>query len=149
MSRDSLLPVSYGSSVPKALKTALDAIEFLPNAVAAWKAAHGNDKELIAVNIKKLREAEKLLGEILASLPLGREYVVFGVPGVSGTFTSPDDLVKALAEQGIKRTGSQEGAHLLSVLIGAPTFDKLIGPIHGGAGVCRYETQGVYDHLSR
>lgn len=140
---------NYGDSVLKALKTALGAIDYLPNAVAAWVAAHGGNKALADENAKKLRQAQNLLQQVLASLPNSREFIVFGVHGVSGTFTSENDFVDALAKQGFKRTGSETGRHLCAELIGAPKFSNLIGPIYGGPGVCRYETGEVYERNSR
>ena len=32
---------------------------------------------------------------------------------------------------------------------GAPKFRGLLGPMHGGGNVCRYETQEVYNTLSQ
>jgi len=143
--------MSRGSSVPSAIKTALDAIDYLPNGVAAWVAAHGGDRALADANAKKLRQAEELMGQILASMPASTEYQVSGLPGISGVskFASLEDFTKTLANHGIKRTGTETGTRLRPELVGAPKFNKLVGPMYGGPGVVRYETAEVYDSMSR
>jgi hypothetical protein len=66
-----------------------------------------------------------------------------------GRFDTESDLISALAILGIKHTGVQTNTRLCTELVGAPKFDKLIGPMYDGPGVCRYETQEVYDRMSR
>lgn len=128
-----------------AVKTALDAILYLPNGVASWEEAHGGNKVLAKENAEKLAQAEKLMSEVLASMPKGKTYFVVGV----GRFDTESELIAALTKLGIKHTGVETNTRLRTELVGAPTFNKLIGPIYDGPGVCRYETQEVYDQLSR
>jgi len=136
--------VKTAGEVSEALKKALGEIDYLPNAVQVWLSAHGQNKSLASENAKKLRQAEALLGEVLASLPAGKEYDVNGI----GKFMTVDHLIKGLAQHGIKHTGfSDRGGR--PEMRGAPTFDKLVGPIYGGPGVVLYETQATYDRLSR
>jgi len=138
-------------SVVERIKTALDAVDYLPNAVSAWTEAHGGNRSLADTNEKKLRQAEELLGQILASLPNSREYRVVGVEGIlaGSTFKTEAGLVAALSAVGFKRTGTQSNGRLRPELVGAPQFTGLVGPMYDGPGVCRYETAEVYDANSR
>ena len=66
------------------------------------------------------------------------------------TFSSAEELIKALAAKGIKHTGQSDSNSQRRVeLHDQPKFDKLIGPMYDGAGKIRYETQETYDVLSR
>lgn len=62
--------------VTDALKAALDQIVYLPNAVHAWETAHGGNKVLASANAAKLETAERLLSEVLNSLPNAKTYTV-------------------------------------------------------------------------
>ena len=136
-------------SIPDRLKAALEAIEYMPNAVAAWEDAHGGRRALARKNAEKVREAERLLAEVLASLPAAVEYVVYGLTRTPMRFGNREDLVWALKEEGIRFTGDEERSNLKPELIGQPRFDKLVGPMYDGPGVVRYETAEVNDVLSR
>ncbi len=87
------------------LKIALNALAYLPNAVSAWDSAHGGDKVLAKANAEKVYQAEKLLSEVLASLPTGKTYVVHGIGRSTARFTSSEELIEALGELGVKVTG--------------------------------------------
>ena len=131
------------------LKTTLSTIAYLPNAVAAWLEAHGGDKRLAASNAEKLRQAEDLMSQILASMPNSKTYRVVGLDKTVLNFSSEAELVAFLATKNVKKTSSAStyGGTRRIELDGAPMFDKLIGPIYDGPGVCRYETQAVYNSL--
>lgn len=136
------------TSVQDRLRTALGAIEYLPNAVAAWLEAHGQNKELAEVNEKKVQQAEVLLGQVLASLPMGNEFQVIGI-GLDGwKFTHVIPLIRQLAQEGFKHTGFYTGRGRPE-LRNAPTFANLVGPMYGGPGLVRYETWDVHNQLSR
>jgi hypothetical protein len=146
---------AYGDKVKEDLKKALSIIDMLPNGVAAWKAAHGENSALADQNADKCNKAAKFLSEILASLPAAMTYVVVGLDNTNvktgdfaSKFDSVDKLIKVLAKKGIKKTGDKAGKHLRPELQNQPTFDKLIGPMFGGAGIVRYETQEVNNRLS-
>lgn len=148
--------LSIGQSVVKAsdspadkIKTAMDAIGYLVNGVYAWEMAHGGDKQLAKENGKKVKQAEELLAQVLATLPGAFTYHVYGLDKEMN-FKSAEDLIKALAAKGIKHTGNSNSSPQRRVeLHNQPTFDKLIGPMFDGAGKIRYETQETYDVLSR
>ncbi len=138
-----------GNSVIDGLKEALDAITYMPNAVAAWREAHGGNKSLAEMNERKVRQAEDLLSEVLASLPAAVTYHVVGMDH-DLKFKTKEDLIQGLARLGIKQVG--ETASLGGVrpeLKGQPEFNKLVGPMYGGAGVVRYDTSEVAYDLSR
>jgi len=128
---------------------AISLLDLLPNAVAFWVEAHAGNRELAGENTKKVRKAVALLSEVLASMPKAMNYMVVGLGGRTITFKDVDDLIKAMRDHGIRHTGYETGPHLRPELRGQPTFDKLIGPMHGGGGKVRYETGEVYDILSR
>jgi hypothetical protein len=137
---------AYGDSVKEDLKKAIDAIEYLPNGVAAFVAAHGGNKALAEINAKKVRKAEELLGEVLASLPAAIEYMVVGVDDKTMKFKTREELIHGLEKFGIKYRGeSSMSSQFKPELRGQPEFDKIIGPMYGGPGIARYETQEVYD----
>jgi hypothetical protein len=138
------------SDVPEQLRKALDAISYMPNAVANWMEAHGGNHALASVNSKKVRQAENLLGEVLASLPAAIEYDVSGIAGQRLRFKSREDLIRGLARMGIKHVGeSEDSTQFKPETRGQPKFDQLVGPMYGGPGVARYETSEVNDAMSR
>ena len=137
-------------SIRDRLRTALEAIQYMPNAVAAWEDAHGGIRTLARKNAVKVREAEDLLAEVLASLLGGLTYEVHGLSARPLRYDSQEDLVEGLARHDIRYTGvSERRANQSPELRDRPTFDKLVGPMHGGPGVIRYETSDVYERLSR
>jgi len=136
--------------IPTRLKDALEAISFMPNAVAAWEDAHGGSRGLARKNAEKVREAEHLLAEVLASLPSVLEYVVYGLGSKPLRFDGKKELVQALREEfGIRYAGDEDRRGLRPELQGQPRFDKLVGPMADEPGVVRYETAEVYERLSR
>ena len=137
------------SDVPERLKKALDAIEYMPNAVYAWEKAHQGDRSLARRNAEKVREAERLLGEILASLPAALSYEVYGLKQKPLRFESKRDLIHGLSEFGIQYMGDEGRRGLKPELLDQPKFDSLVGPMYGGPGVVRYETADVNERLSR
>jgi hypothetical protein len=128
---------------------AIGLLDLLPNAVAFWVEAHAGNRELARENTKKVRQAVDLLSEVLSSMPKSMSYMVVGLEGRTLNFKDADDLIDGLKAYGIRHTGYQEGRHLRPELRGQPTFDQLLGPMHGGAGKVRYETGEVYERLSR
>jgi len=128
---------------------AISLLDYLPNAAAAWHEAHAKNRELAKANAKKVRQAVDLLSNVLSSMPKSMQYMVVGLDNKTYTFKDVDDLIEELKSRGIRHTGFQEGRHLRPELQGQPKFDKLLGPMHGGGGKVRYETQKVYDVLSR
>jgi hypothetical protein len=138
------------SDVPEKLRAALEAIDYMPNAVANWMEGHGGNRALAAANEKKVRQAQMLLGEVLASLPAAIEYLVSGLAGQQMKFKTREDLIRGLDKFDIKHTGESRSipGHRPE-LAGQPTFDKLVGPMYGGPGIARYETPERYDELSR
>jgi len=151
-----LKKLSIGQTVVKAsgepadkIKIAMDAIGYLPNAVFAWETAHSGDKNKAKENAKKIKQAEQLLAEVLASLPGAFTYNVYGLDK-NLSFKSAEELIKGLEAKGIKHTGQTNSNPQRRVeLHDQPQFDKLIGPMYDGAGKLRYETQETYDVLSR
>ncbi len=138
------------SDVPEKLRKALEAIDYMPNAVANWMEAHGGNRALASANEKKVREAQQLLGEVLASLPAAVEYMVVGLAGQTMKFKTREDLVRGLAKFDIKQRGeSSTTGPQRPELKGQPQFDQLVGPMYGGPGIARYETGEVYDRMSR
>jgi hypothetical protein len=75
-------------------------------------------------------------------------YHVIGLDNKNYSFDTVEDLTKAMEKRGIKQKGNG-GKHLRPELQNQPAFDKLIGPMHGGSGVVRYETSETYDRLSK
>jgi hypothetical protein len=140
---------AYGDSVKEDLKKALAAIEYLPNGVAAFVAAHGGNKHLAEANAKKVRQAEDLLSEVLASMPAAVEYIVVGLGEGTGKFKTREDLIHSLAALGIRSKGEFAGGGVRPELRGQPLFDELVGPMYGGPGLVRYETGEVYESMSR
>jgi hypothetical protein len=131
------------SDVPEKLKVALEALSYMPNAVANWMEGHGGDQALASQNAKKVRQAENLLGEVLASLPAAVEYLVVGLAGQHMKFKTREDLIRGLDKFNITPSGSGGGSHLRPELRGQPSFSGLAGPMYGGPGVVRYETSEV------
>lgn len=139
---------AYGDDCKTKLTDALGLIDSLPNGVASWEAAHGGDKSLANKNAEKCKAASKLLGEILATIPGSMTYNVYGLDK-NLTFKSIDELVKGLAEKGIKKIpSSHDDSHLRAELRGKPKFDKLTGPMYDGAGKIRYDTWELYNSMS-
>ena len=138
---------SSGSTV-ESLRKALDAIDYLPNAVSAWMEAHGGNVALAKKNKVALEKVQGILTEILMSLPASVEYTVFGL-AVPFKFKDRETFIKAMKQQGIQYTGTNQGSGLRQEIQGQPTFDKLVGPMYGGPGVARYETSEVNDQMSR
>lgn len=132
------------------IKKALDQLSYLTNAVAAWVDAHNGNRGLADSNAKKVRAAEELLSEVMASMPAAVNYWVYGLEGVKNGPHDLDGFITMLKGQGIKQTGySSTTGRLRPELKGQPTFDKLLGPMYDGPGKIRYETSETYDALSR
>ena len=114
------------SDVPERLKKALDAIEYMPNAVYAWEKAHQGDRSLARRNAEKVREAERLLGEILASLPAALSYEVYGLKQKPLRFESKRDLIAGVhalaAKRARLRTRAEDG------------FDVIFAELQGDLG---------------
>lgn len=143
-------PLSESMDSPKdAIKKAIELLDYLPNGVSLWEKAHGGDRQLADKNGKTVKQVVDMLGDVLASMPDAMKYQVAGIPGQSD-FDSRDDLIKAMAKIGIKYTGDSDkgNTRVRAELRGQPQFSKLLGPMYGGAGVVRYETQETYDRLS-
>lgn len=138
------------SDVPEKLREALKAIDYMPNAVANWMEGHGGNRALAAQNEKKVRQAQALLGEVLASLPAAVEYMVVGLAGQTMKFKTREDLIRGLEKFDIRHTGENpaRSGHRPE-LAGQPTFDGLVGPMYGGPGIARYETGEEYERQSR
>lgn len=137
------------NSVVESLKAAYKALDYLPNGVSFWNEAHGGNKTLADANAKKVHQCVALLGEILASLPASVEYIVYGVESRPIKTGDRAHFVKLMAQHGFRPSGEHASPHTRPELRGQPTFEGLIGPMYGGAGVVRYETPAVYEQLSR
>lgn len=138
------------SDVPEMLRKALDAIDYMPNAVANWMEAHAGDRALAKKNEDKVRQAQNLLGEVLASLPAAVEYMVVGLAGQTMKFKTREDLIRGLEKYDIKHRGeSSPSTQRRPEIRSQPEFSGLLGPMYGGPGVARYETQETYNDLSR
>ncbi len=137
------------NDVAKKIRSAVGAIDYLPNGVSWWNEAHGGDLAKARENARKLQEAKRLMEEVLASLPTGIVYEVHGLPGDHLTFESKEALIAGLQERGLTYTGDgKNDGHLLSTLQGQPEFRELC-KVHGGAGIVRYDTWELHERLSR
>jgi hypothetical protein len=137
------------SDIVKDLRQAIDNLTFMPNAVSAWEDAHGGNRALATRNAEKVRQAEALLAEVLASMPTGTRYEVFGFThGGPARFETEAELLASMEKIGITRSGTS-GAPLRTELRGQPKFKGLAGPMFGGAGVVRYDSPAVHATLSR
>jgi hypothetical protein len=67
----------------------------------------------------------------------------------STRYHSEQALEDGVRQMGGKRTGTSDGRRLRPELLGHPTFSNLVGPMWGGNGMVRYETDDAYDILSR
>lgn len=142
---------AHGGPVER-IREALDNLTYLTNAVASWVDAHAGNRDLAKSNGRKVKQAEDLLAEVLASMPSSIRYTVYGLEdeGVRGPYKSVDDLIDALKRVGITQSGySSTTGRLRPELQGQPTFKGLVGPMFDGPGVARYETGETYDRLSR
>lgn len=143
-------PLSESMDSPKdAIKKAIGLLDYLPNGVSQWVKAHGGDERLADKNGKTVKQVVAMLGEVLSSIPAAVTYQVVGIPG-QDEFDTREELIKAMEKIGIKYTGdsAKSGTPVRAELRGQPQFSKLLGPMYGGAGVVRYETQETYDRLS-
>lgn len=139
---------SAGSTV-ESLRKALEAIDYLPNAVSAWMEAHGGNAGLAKKNEAKLAKAQEILTDVLMSLPMAVEYTVFGLD-VPFKFKDRETFIKSMKQHGIRYTGTSGGSSSVRPEIQSqPTFDKLVGPMYGGPGIARYETSKMYEQMSR
>lgn len=119
---------------------AIKALSYLP-----VQHAFTNRRDGMA-NDKKVKEALKMLNDVLAEVPVPVSYQVVGF-GRTEEFKKVDDLIKFLGSKGIRMRGTYTGGGRRE-LQGQPLFDKLIGPIYGGPKKVRYETQEAYDFYS-
>jgi hypothetical protein len=143
--------VSRGSGPAERIRIALGEIDYMTNAVAAWVDGHAGNRDLASTNAKKVKQAEQLLGEVLASLPGSVRYTVYGLEGFdSGPYKSADDLIAALKRVGIRlHSYSSSTGRLRPELKGQPQFSGLVGPMYDGPGIARYETGELYKRMSQ
>lgn len=131
---------------------AIKLLDYLPNGVARWVEAHGGNRDLANKNGRQLKKLVQELGSILASMPESVKYMVVGIPGSGPNdvikFNSVDDMIRGLKRYDIEHVGFNRSPHVRPELRGQPTFSGLLGPMHGGGGWVRYETQDTYDALS-
>jgi hypothetical protein len=103
-----------------------------------------------AREVKALMEgAVKNLEKVLAMFPTPVVYNVYGIGDKTLSFDNEADLIAEMRRRGVRHTGIEMGRQLRQELQGRPTFDKLLGPMYDGPKQVRYETQAVYDVLSR
>lgn len=142
--------MSYPTTTER-LRAALAALEYLPNACHAWNVAHGHNAELASANARKCATAERLIGEILASLPKALSYRVIGLEPDVLDFPDRDAFLAWVKETGRTYGGEESPVFgpLRPELKGQPFVSGLAGPMYGGPGVVRYETPEVADALSR
>jgi len=76
------------------------------------------------------------------------KYQVVG--GVNGVYESRTYTLRQLLKK-FEKVGVCSGQphNTRKLLIGQPILKGLLGPMYGGPGKVRYETQEVYDILSR
>ena len=84
------------------LKVALSAV----NAVAAWEEANGHRPDLIRRNGDKVHQAERLLEEIVSSLPEATTYVVYGLDREIRA-SSREQLIRVLERKGFDYLGDE------------------------------------------
>lgn len=84
--------------------------------------------------------------------PKPAPFAVYGL-GQKVEADTAEELIAKLAAIGIVQKGIVEQPttrwKLKEILIGQPKFSGILGPMYDGPGSCRYETQDVYDVLSR
>lgn len=137
-----------GSDSSDAIAKAIDLLNYLPNAASEWYRAHGGNKDLAEKNGKKIKSICDQLGEVLASMPASMKYQVYGA--LDGkVFNNAVDLIKALRSIGISYSGPSDSGSFRPELRGQPTFKELVGPMYDGGGKIRYETEEVYEMMSR
>ena len=66
---------------------------------------------------------------------------------IKNTFPG-SSVISAMELRGFRFTGPSTNTALRPELRGRPTFAGVCGPMYGGAGIIRYETQEVYNVLS-
>jgi hypothetical protein len=127
----------------KQLESALHTFAYVPFEYA-W-----NDDGTQRDVKRKREQIESEINDLINMLPIPTKFVVIGL-GKPVEFNSEEELVRGMKKLGIRQTGSSpSGGRLRPELWDKPQFDKLLGPMYGGAKSVRYETSAVYDELSK
>lgn len=128
-----------------AIRTAIKDVGVWPRMVSAWVRMHGGREGLADLNEKRVREAVRLLEEVLGAFPEDVTYKLVTRSGTK-TYTTSEALLEDLASVGIEpiRYSPDRGPGL-PILWSQPIFssskDNVTGPFGDGPGVIRYEAK--------